>query len=102
MYYNVYVSAFRHVDKVYLLTASVSCFYCLKICFQWSETCQNNSANRKAFCGGMQRKTLRAGVPYICTYFGLKTAVFGCLTNALATSPIALESCSRAETDRPV
>jgi len=31
-----------------------------------------------------------------------KTAVFGCLTNALAPRPIALESCSTAQTDRPV
>ena len=31
-----------------------------------------------------------------------KTAVFGCLTNALAPPPIVLESCSRAQTDRPV
>jgi len=30
------------------------------------------------------------------------TAVFGCLTNALAPPPIALESCSRAQTNRPV
>jgi len=30
-----------------------------------------------------------------------KTAVFGCLTNALAPVPIALESCSTAQTDRP-
>jgi len=28
--------------------------------------------------------------------------VFGCLTNTLAPPPIALESCSTAETDRPV
>jgi len=28
-----------------------------------------------------------------------KTAVFGCLTNALAPPPIALESCSRAQLD---
>jgi len=34
--------------------------------------------------------------------FGLKTAVFGCLTNALAPPPIALESSSTAQTDRPV
>ena len=34
--------------------------------------------------------------------FRKKTAVFGCLTNALATPPIALESCSTAQTDRPV
>jgi len=33
---------------------------------------------------------------------GLKSAVFGCLTNAIAPPPIALESCSRAQTDRPV
>jgi len=31
-----------------------------------------------------------------------KTAVFCCLTNALAPLPIALESCSAAQTDRPV
>jgi len=31
-----------------------------------------------------------------------ETAVFGCLTNALAPPPIALESCSAAQTDRPV
>jgi len=34
--------------------------------------------------------------------FGPKTAVFGCLTNAIAPPPIALENCSRAQTDRPV
>jgi len=39
-------------------------------------------------------------VPYLD--FGLKPAVFGCLTNAIAPPPIALESCSRAQTDRPV
>jgi len=31
-----------------------------------------------------------------------KTAVFGCLTNALAPPPVALESCSAAQTDRLV
>ena len=31
-----------------------------------------------------------------------KPAVFGCLTNALAPPLIALESCSTAQTDRPV
>jgi len=34
--------------------------------------------------------------------FRKKTAVFGCFTNALAPPPIALESCSTAQTDRPV
>jgi len=34
--------------------------------------------------------------------FRKKTAVFGCLTKALAPPPIALESCSTAQTDRPV
>jgi len=34
--------------------------------------------------------------------FGLKPAVFGCLSNAIAPLPIALESCSRAQMDRPV
>jgi len=34
--------------------------------------------------------------------FRKKTAVFGCLTNALAPPLIALESCSTAQTDRPV
>jgi len=33
--------------------------------------------------------------------FSLKTAVFSCLTNAIAPPPIALESCSRAQMDRP-
>jgi len=47
--------------------------------------------------------TLRAGVQYIRTSISAyKTAVFGCLTNALAPPPIVLESCSRAQTDRPV
>jgi len=31
-----------------------------------------------------------------------KPAVFGCLTSTLAPPPIALESCSAAQTDRPV
>jgi len=30
------------------------------------------------------------------------TAVFNCLTNALAPPPIVLESCSAAQMDRPV
>jgi len=34
--------------------------------------------------------------------FGLKPAVFGCLTNAIPPSPIVLQSCSRAHTDQPV
>ena len=31
-----------------------------------------------------------------------QTAVFGCLTNALAPPPIALERCSAAQKDQPV
>jgi len=40
----------------------------------------------------------------IYSYFeiGLKPAVVSCLTNTLAPPPIALESCSRAQTDRTV
>jgi len=40
----------------------------------------------------------------ICSYFeiGLKPAVVSCLTNAIDPPPIVLESCSRAQTDRPV
>ena len=38
----------------------------------------------------------------VLAIFAKKTAVFGCLTNALAPPPIALESCSTAQTDRPV
>jgi len=34
--------------------------------------------------------------------FRKKTAVFSCLTNALAPPPITLESCSTAQTDQPV
>jgi len=47
--------------------------------------------------------TLRAGV-LIYSYldFGLKSAIFGCLTNATAPPPITLESCWMAQTDQPV
>jgi len=38
----------------------------------------------------------------ILSIFAKKTAVFGCLTNALALPPIALNSCSTAQTDQPV
>jgi len=34
--------------------------------------------------------------------FRKKTAVFGYLTNALASPPTALESCSTVQTDRPI
>jgi len=34
--------------------------------------------------------------------FSLKPAAFSCLTNAIAPLPIALNSCSRAQTDQPV
>jgi len=38
------------------------------------------------------------------SYFeiGLKPAVVSCFTNAIAPLPIVLESCARAQTDRPV
>jgi len=38
----------------------------------------------------------------VLAIFAKKTAVFGYLTNALALPSIALESCSTAQTDRPV
>jgi len=34
--------------------------------------------------------------------FGIKPAVFGCLTDTIAPPPIALESCSRAQMGWPV
>ena len=43
--------------------------------------------------------TLRAA--WFRQFLQQKTAVFGCLTNVLAPPPIALESCSAAQTDRP-
>jgi len=47
--------------------------------------------------------TYRAGLHDIRTLISaLKTAIFSCLTNALAPLPIARESCSTAQTDRPV
>ena len=47
--------------------------------------------------------TSRAGVRYIRTLISAeKTAVSGCLTNALAPPPIVLESCSMAQNNRPV
>jgi len=45
---------------------------------------------------------LAPSLPLGFSDFCKKTAVFVCLTNALAPPPIALESCSTAETDRPV
>jgi len=44
--------------------------------------------------------TLRAA--WFRRFLQKETAVFGCLTNALAPPPIALESSSAAQTDRPV
>ena len=41
------------------------------------------------------------GYDIFVLWFQPKTAVFGCLTNALAPPSIALESCSRAQPDRP-
>ena len=38
----------------------------------------------------------------VLAIFAKKTAVFGCLTNALAPPSIALESCSMAQMDWPV
>jgi len=38
----------------------------------------------------------------VSAIFAKKSAVFSCLTNALAPPLIALESCSTAQTDRPV
>jgi len=47
--------------------------------------------------------TLRTGLRDIRTWISAKkSAVFGCLTNTLAPPPIALESYSMAQTDRPV
>jgi len=34
--------------------------------------------------------------------FDLKTAVSGCLTNAIAPPQIVLKNCARPQTDRPV
>jgi len=42
------------------------------------------------------------GTRVVAAIFAKKTAVFGCLTNALAPPPIALESCSTAQMDQPV
>jgi len=45
---------------------------------------------------------INSGIWVVLAIFAKKTAVFSCLTNALAPPPIALESCSAAQTDRPV
>jgi len=42
------------------------------------------------------------GTIYSYFDFSLKPAVVSCLTNALAPPPIALESCSMAQTDQTV
>jgi len=50
-----------------------------------------------------QVNSLAASLRYIRTLISAeKTAVFGCFTNAPAPPPIALESCSTAQTDQPV
>jgi len=54
--------------------------------------------NSKMFYKSMQCR----GTIYSYFDFGLKPAVVSCLTNALAPLLIALERCSRAETDRTV
>ena len=54
---------------------------------------------KKMGCGQILN-TLASG--WFWRFLQKKTAVFGCLTNALAPPPIALESCSTAQTDRPV
>jgi len=57
----------------------------------------------------MEPVTLKFVIAYLTLWrlggfgdFHKKTAVFGCLTNTLAPPPIALESCSMAQMDRPV
>ena len=39
---------------------------------------------------------------WFCRFSQKKTTVFSCLANALDPPPIALKSCSTAQTDRPV
>jgi len=39
---------------------------------------------------------------YLYFEISLKPEIVSCLTNAIAPLPIALESCSRGQTDRPV
>jgi len=51
--------------------------------------------------GQLTRWLLAYGI-FVVRFQPKKTAVFGCLTNTLAPPPIALESCSTAQTDRPV
>jgi len=48
----------------------------------------------------MKLNTLASG--WFWQFSQKQTAVFSCLTNTLAPPPIALESCSTAQTDRPV
>jgi len=57
----------------------------------------------------MEPVTLKFVIAYLTLWrlggfgdFHKKTAVFSCLTNTLAPPPIALESCSMAQMDRPV
>jgi len=51
---------------------------------------------------GCSTRWLPAYDIFVLRFWPKKTAVFGCLTNALAPPPIALESCLMAQMDRTV
>ena len=63
----------------------------------WTATEKQSSAWMRKGYHFESRSTIYS---YFEFEFGLKPAVCSCLTNALAPPPIALESCSRAQTDR--
>jgi len=54
------------------------------------------------WCNAIHLHFQRQGTIYSYIEVGLKLAVIGCLTNAIAPPPIVLESCSVAQADRPV
>jgi len=63
---------------------------------------QKQLSSSKLYFIVMRNNSLLTRIEPVLRFRPKKTAVFGCHTNALAPPPIALESCSTAQTDRPV
>jgi len=63
-----------------------------------------HNTHEDLFCATSKKSLHFESRGTIYSYFeiGLKPAVVSCLTNAIAPPPIALESCSRAQTMWPV
>jgi len=79
-------------------TAETKGEQCLKNCSKLNLYCKLDKNDRHNLTLSLNTFT----VAWFRQFSQKKTAVFSCLTNALAPPPIALKSCSVAQTDRPV